>query len=44
MQGGRIAHWGPAAEVVTNETMGNLYDISVSVEHLGDRAICVPGM
>lgn len=44
MQGGRIAHWGPAAEVVTNETMSNLYGISVSVEHLGDRAICVPGM
>lgn len=43
LQGGRVAHLGPAAEVVTDETMRDLYGIEVNVRRLGDRTLCIPG-
>ena len=43
LSGGRIIAEGPASDVITDESMRELYNIEVHVEHIGDRIICIPG-
>lgn len=43
MSGGRIAHVGPAREVVTADNLRALYGIEINVCTLGERLVCVPG-
>lgn len=43
LSGGRIIAEGPASDVITDESMHELYNIEVHVEHIGDRIICIPG-
>ena len=43
LSGGRIIAEGLAHEVITDESMRELYGIEVHVEHVGDRVICIPG-
>ncbi|MCH4221750.1 MAG: ABC transporter ATP-binding protein, partial [Eggerthellaceae bacterium] len=40
---GIIQHIGPAAKIVTSESMSKLYDIEAHVLPIGDRRICLPG-
>ena len=43
LSGGRIIAEGLASDVITDESMRELYNIEVHVEHIGDRIICIPG-
>ena len=40
---GRLWREGSAREVVTQQTMSQLYRLSVHVETVGERVICIPG-
>lgn len=44
LRGGRVAHWGIASDVVTDETMGELYGIKVGVRNVDGHPVCVPGL
>ncbi|MBQ3301535.1 MAG: ABC transporter ATP-binding protein, partial [Eggerthellaceae bacterium] len=43
LSGGRIIAKGRASEVITDESMRELYGIEVNVRHIEDRIICIPG-
>ena len=43
LSGGRIVAEGLARDVITDESMRELYGIEVHVRHIGDRMICIPG-
>ena len=40
---GRILCVGPAREVISSQTMSELYGIPVTVAQVGDRQTCIPG-
>ena len=43
LSGGRIIAEGQARDVITNESMRELYGIEVNVCQVGDRTVCIPG-
>lgn len=43
LSGGRIIAEGRARDVITNESMRELYGIEVNVCHIQDRITCIPG-
>lgn len=43
LSGGRIIAEGLAHEVITDDSMRELYGIEVHVRHIEDRVICIPG-
>ena len=43
LAGGHIIAKGPASEVITDESMRELYGIRVNVRHVEDRIVCIPG-
>ena len=43
LSGGRIIAEGRASDVITDESMRELYGIEVNVRHIEDRIICIPG-
>lgn len=40
---GRLWHSGLAENVITEETMSELYRLEVRLKNVGDRTVCVPG-
>ena len=40
---GKIRAVDSAQNIITDESMGRLYDIEVHVERIGSRKVCVPG-
>ena len=43
LSGGRIVAEGLARDVITDESMRELYGIEVHVKHIGSRIVCIPG-
>ena len=43
LSGGRIIAEGVAKDVITDESMHELYGIEVHVQTVGKRIICIPG-